>query len=83
MEDNKIKIGQDASNMTEEERKKENKEKEIFFYKSYINNMCMFNYSYWNCIIILYGKLEEMPEKESEAELKADILRILQEEDHA
>lgn len=27
-----------------------NKEKEIFFYKSYINNMCMFNYSYWNCI---------------------------------
>lgn len=34
-------------------------------------------------VLLSHGKLEEMPEKESEAELKADILRILQEEDHA
>ena len=34
-------------------------------------------------VLLSHGKLEEMPEKESETELKADILRILQEEDHA
>lgn len=34
-------------------------------------------------VLLSHGQLEEMPEKESEAELKADILRILQEEDHA
>ncbi|MDY5110117.1 ABC transporter ATP-binding protein [Faecalicoccus sp.] len=34
-------------------------------------------------VLLSHGKLEEMSEKESEAELKADILRILQEEDHA
>lgn len=34
-------------------------------------------------VLLSHGKLEEMPEKESEFELKADILRILQEEDHA
>lgn len=34
-------------------------------------------------VLLSHGKLEEMPEKESESELKADILRILQEEDHA
>lgn len=34
-------------------------------------------------VLLSHGKFEEMPEKESETELKADILRILQEEDHA
>lgn len=30
-------------------------------------------------VLLNHGRLEEMPEKESEAELKAEILRLLQE----